>query len=93
MLACFNQNLGKKWTNPNVGLKMQFKKLQLKVKVEVGEKKINKNFNPTFGVVHIWPKFGFKQPSIVSSAVVVLWHLDMTLFGPVMCTLTGDLQM
>jgi len=30
------------------------------VKVEVGLK-----FNPIFGFVHILPKFGFKQPSIV----------------------------
>jgi len=26
MLGCFNPNLGKIWTNPNVGLKMQLKK-------------------------------------------------------------------
>jgi len=38
MLGCFDPNLGQIWTNPNVGLKMQFKKLQLKVKVEVGLK-------------------------------------------------------
>jgi len=37
------------------------KNLQLKVKVEVW----NDIFNPTFGFVHILPKFGFKQPSIV----------------------------
>jgi len=36
MLGCFNPNLGKIWTNPNVGLKMSLKKIQLKVKVEVG---------------------------------------------------------
>jgi len=33
MLGCFTPNLGQIWTNPNVGLKMQVKKLQLKVKV------------------------------------------------------------
>jgi len=38
MLGCFNPNLGQIWTNPNVGLKMQRKHLQLKVKVEVGLK-------------------------------------------------------
>jgi len=25
----------------------------------------NVSTNPTFGFVHIWHKFGFKQPSIV----------------------------
>jgi len=35
MLDCFNPNLRKIWTNPNVGLKMQLKNIQLKVKVEV----------------------------------------------------------
>jgi len=43
MLGCFNPNLGQIWTNPNVVLKMQFKNIQLKVKV----------FNPTFRFVHI----------------------------------------
>jgi len=60
MLSCFNPNLGQIWTNPNVGLKMQLKKLQFKVKVEVGLK-----FEIIFGFVHIRPKFGFKQPRIV----------------------------
>jgi len=35
MLGCFKQNLGQKWTNPNVGLKMSLKNLQLKVKVKL----------------------------------------------------------
>jgi len=35
MLGCFNPNLGQIWTNPNDGLKMQLKKLQFKVKIEV----------------------------------------------------------
>jgi len=39
------------------------KKLQLKVKVEVRLILIY-IFNPTFGFVHIWPKFGLKQLSI-----------------------------
>jgi len=56
-LGCFNPNLGQIWTNPNVGLKMLLKKLQLKVKVEVNCKFSNlhilKIFNPTFGFVHI----------------------------------------
>jgi len=38
MLSCLNPNLGQTWTNPNVGLKMQLKNLQLKVNVEVGIK-------------------------------------------------------
>jgi len=37
------------WTKPNVGLKMQLKNAQLKVKVEV----LIDIFNPTFGFVHI----------------------------------------
>jgi len=45
---------------------MQLKNLLLKVKVEVGLKfEITFFFNPTFGFVHILPKFGLKQPSIV----------------------------
>jgi len=36
MLGCFNPNLGQIWTNPNVGLKKEIKKIKkLKVKVEV----------------------------------------------------------
>jgi len=63
--CCLNLNLAKIWTNPNVGLKMHLKNVELKVKVEVGLK-----FEITFltqhlGFVHILPKFGFKQPSIV----------------------------
>jgi len=43
---------------------LQLKNVQLKLKVEVGL--IWKDIlNPTFGFVHILPKFGFKQPSIV----------------------------
>jgi len=38
MLGCFNPNFGQIWTNPNVGLKMLLKHLQLKGKVEVGFK-------------------------------------------------------
>jgi len=30
-MSCFNPNLGQIWTNPNVGLKMQLKNVQLKV--------------------------------------------------------------
>jgi len=50
MLGCFNPNLGKIWTNPNVVLsKVHF---------------FNYIFNPTFGFVHILPKFGLKQRNI-----------------------------
>jgi len=48
MLGCFNPNLGEIWTNPNVGLKIQLKNLQLKVKVEVGLK-----FEITFLTQHL----------------------------------------
>jgi len=64
MLGCINIYLGQIWTNPNVGLKMQLKNIQLKVKVEVGLK-FEIRFNPTFGFVHNLPKFELKQPSIV----------------------------
>jgi len=35
MLGCFNPNFCQIWTKPNVGLKMQLKNLQLKVKVKL----------------------------------------------------------
>jgi len=41
--------LGQIWTNPNAGLKMYLKNLQLKVKVKI----FYYIFNPTFGFVHI----------------------------------------
>jgi len=44
---------------PKWWVKMQLKNVQLKVKVKVG---LKSNY---IGFVHIWPKFGFKQPSIV----------------------------
>jgi len=50
MLGFFDPNLGKIWTNPNVGLKMAFQILtQLKNKGNF----FNCIFNPTFGFVHI----------------------------------------
>jgi len=42
-------------------VKNAIKNVQLKVKVGLIWNYI---FNPTFGFVHILPKFGFKQPSI-----------------------------
>jgi len=53
MLGCFTPNLGQIWTNPNVGLKMQLKKLQLKSESLSWVKMLNYIFNPTFGFVHI----------------------------------------
>jgi len=35
MLGCFNPNLGQIWTNPNAGLKMQLKNLQLKFEITI----------------------------------------------------------
>jgi len=61
MPGCFNQTLG----NPNVGLKMQYKNVQWKVKVEVG---LNDIFNPTFGFVHILPQ---KQHCLECTCCVV----------------------
>jgi len=43
--------------NPNVGLKMYESWSWVKIR--------NYILNPTFGFVHILPKFGLKQPSIV----------------------------
>jgi len=50
MLGCLNPNLGQIWTNPNVGLKMSTFTFNCKF--------FNYIFNPTFGFVKIWPKFG-----------------------------------
>jgi len=47
----------------NVGLKMREKKIYSEVISWV--KILNYIFNPTFGFVHILPKSGLKQPSIV----------------------------
>jgi len=58
MLGCFNPNLGQTWTNPNVGLKMQLKNLQLKVKVEVG------NLPQHLGLSIFYPKLGSNNPSV-----------------------------
>jgi len=78
MLGCFNPNLGKIWKNPNVGLKMQLKNLQLKVKVEVW----NYIFNPTFEFVSLLPKFGLKQSNSVGSvqSVTVSCPQDIFIF-------------
>jgi len=63
MLDCFNPNLGQTWTNPNVGLKMQLKIVQLKVKVEVRLK-----FEITFLTQHLglsifYPNLGSNNPA------------------------------
>jgi len=53
MLGCFNPNLDKIWTNPNVGLKMYFQiltQLQLSLSTPTF---FNCIFNPIFGFVHI----------------------------------------
>jgi len=60
MLGCLNPKFGSNMDKPNVGLKIK-KKIQLKVEFFI--------FKPTFGFVHIWPKFGFKQPSIAPNDV------------------------
>jgi len=62
----FNSNLGQIWTNTNVGLKMSFKMLTFTFNGTF----FNYSFNPTFGFVHIWPKFGLKQPSIFLDCAV-----------------------
>jgi len=64
MLGCFQPNLGQIWSNPNVGLKMQLKNLQLKVKVEVGFK-----FETTFLTQHLglsifYPNLGSNNPAL-----------------------------
>jgi len=45
----YGQILGQIWTNPNVGSKMQLKKLQLKVQVEV----VGIKFEMTFLTQHL----------------------------------------
>jgi len=45
MLGCTNPNLGQILTNPNVGLKMSFKKITVESESDI--------FNPTFGFVDI----------------------------------------
>jgi len=44
---------------------MQLKKITVECESWSWVKIWNSIFNPTFGFVHIWPKFGFKQPSFV----------------------------
>jgi len=64
MLGCSNPNLGQIWTNPNVGLKMQFKNVQLKVNVEVGFKFEIAFLTQHLGLSIFYPNVGFKQPNI-----------------------------
>jgi len=71
MLGCFNPNLGQIWTNPNVGLKMQLKNVQLKVKVEVGLK-----FEMTFLSQHLGlsifdPNLGLNNPALFRVYILV----------------------
>jgi len=54
MLGCFNPNLGKILTNPNVWLKCHYKNELLKVKAEVGLKMLTQYlglsiFDPNLG--------------------------------------------
>jgi len=58
--CCLNPNLAKIWTNPNVGLKMQLKNVELKVKVEVGLK-----FEITFLTQHLGLSIFY--PNLVSN--------------------------
>jgi len=57
MLGCFNPNVGQIWTNPNVGVKMQLKSLQLKVKVEVG-------LTQYLGLSIFYPNVGSNYPTL-----------------------------
>jgi len=50
-LSIFDPNLG--WNNP-----------AFTDESESWVKNFNYIFNPTFGFVHIWPKFGLRQPGI-----------------------------
>jgi len=54
MLGYFNPILGKIWTNPNVGLKIYF---QINTTFTFNCTFLIAIFNPTFGFVHILPKF------------------------------------
>jgi len=54
MMGRLNPNMGQKWTNPNVGLKMQFPILtQLQLSLSIVLFFLKLHFNPTFGFVHI----------------------------------------
>jgi len=64
MLGCFNPNLGQMWTNPNVGLKMQLKHLQLKVKVEVGLKLEITFLTQHLGLSIFEPNLGSNNPAL-----------------------------
>jgi len=73
MLGCVNPNLGQIWTNPNVGLNMQLKKLQLKLKVEVGLK-----FEITFltqylGLSIFYPNLGSNNPALFKQICAVIF--------------------
>jgi len=61
MLGCFNPNLGQIWTNNKCWVKNAIKKFTVESEswswIEIGKD----IFNPTFEVVHILPKFGFKH--------------------------------
>jgi len=52
MMGCFNPNLGQVWTNPNVGLKIEFTVLT-QLQLSLNYTFFNYIFNPTFGFVHI----------------------------------------
>jgi len=60
MVGCFNPNLGHTWTKPNVGLKMQLTKIQLKVNVEVGLKSLTQYL----GLSIFYPNFGSNNPAL-----------------------------
>jgi len=62
MLGCFKPTFGSNTDKPKCWVKNLFKKCT----VEVGLI-LNYIFNPTFWFVHIWHKFGIKQPSIAKS--------------------------
>jgi len=53
VLGCFNPNLGRIWTNPNVGLKMEFKNFNPTLNFIFYCAFFNNIFNPTLGFVHI----------------------------------------
>jgi len=73
----FEPNLGKIWTNPNVGLKCNLKNVQLKGKVEVGFKCLITFLTQHLGLSIFYPNLGSNNPvkSVVFSANVFVYTL------------------
>jgi len=70
MLGCLNPNLGQIWTNPNVGLKMPFKKSLLRVKVEVGLRCEITFLTQHLGLSIFYPNLGSNNPALFNALLL-----------------------